>query len=246
MKAVLAIVLVLSYSSLFSQEDRPALRLYLSFEYGGQIPLADMKDRFGANFNLGTQFEVLHIRSRWLAGVKAYYMFGGTVKEDVISSLRTSEGEIIGNDGGPAIILLRERGLFIGPYIGKLINLDRDKPDTGLKFQLGLGVLQHQVRIQDDSRTIEQLNGDYRKGYDRLSNGAAGYVFAGYQHLDPNKRINFLVGFDLTFGNTQSRRDYDFNLMRRETEKRMDALVGFRLGWILPITTGIAPESIYY
>ena len=232
--------------SLTGQDAGPALRLHVSFEYGGQIPLADMADRFGANFNLGSQFEILHTRSLWLAGIKGYYMFGGHVKEDVISNLRTPEGEIIGNDGGPAILLLRERGLFLGPYIGKLVNLDPGVPHAGLKFQIGAGILQHQVRIQDDTRTVEQLAGDYRKGYDKLSNGLAGYLFAGYQHLDPQKRVNFLAGFDITWAATESRRDYDFNLMRRDTEQRSDILVGFRIGWILPVTTGVAPETIYY
>jgi hypothetical protein len=93
---------------------------------------------------------------------------------------------------------------------------------------------------------VEQLSGDYRKGYDRLSNGLTGYGFLGYQHLDPNQRINFIAGFDLTYASTESRRDYDFNLMRREEGTRSDVLVGFRIGWILPVTTGVAPEKIYY
>jgi len=229
-----------------AQEESAAVRLHISFEYGAQIPLADMEDRFGSNFNLGSQFELLHTRSLWLAGIKGYYVFGSTVREDVISNLRTPEGEVIGNDGGPAILLLRERGFFIGPYAGKVINLNKKVPHAGLKFQLGMGLLQHQVRIQDDSRTVEQLSGDYRKGYDRLSNGLGAYVFAGYQHLDPKKRVNFLAGFDMTWARTQSRRDYDFNLMRTDTEERTDILVGFRIGWIVPITTGVAPGSIYY
>lgn len=230
----------------FAQSEGPALRSHISFEYGGQIPMADMKDRFGSNFNLGSQFEILHTRNLWLAGIKGYYLFGNTVKEDVISSLRTPTGEIIGNDGGPATIGLRERGFFIGPYIGKIFSFNPKRPQAGIKIQFGAGLLQHHVRIQDDTRSIVQLSGEYRKGYDRLSNGLAGYAFVGYQHLDPAKRINFLAGFDLTAGSTQSRRDYDFNLMMKDETKRTDILVGFRVGWILPITTGISPDKIYY
>jgi len=230
----------------YAQEKGPALRSHLSFEYGGQIPMADMADRFGANFNLGSQFEILHTRSHWLAGFKGYYFFGNTVKEDVISSLRSPDGQIVGNDGGPATIGLRERGFFLGPYLGKLFPLSEDKPHSGIKLQVGVGLLQHHVRIQDDTRTVDQLTGDYRKGYDRLSNGMAGYAFLGYQHLDPARRINFLAGFDVTFAATESRRDFDFNLMRKDDTKRTDVLVGLRLGWILPVTSGIAPETIYY
>jgi hypothetical protein len=240
---VFAIILM---PALRGQDTAPALRTHLSFEYGGQIPMADMADRFGANFNLGSQFEVLHNRKHWLFGLKGYYLFGNTLKEDVISSLRSPDGQIIGNDGGPATIGLRERGFFIGPYIGRLFPVSKNFPQSGIKVQAGAGLLQHHVRIQDDTRTVEQLTGEYLKGYDRLSNGLAGYLFLGYQHLDPNKRVNFLAGFDLTIGKTQSRRDYDFNLMRKDDTQRTDVLVGGRLGWILPVTTGIAPETIYY
>jgi hypothetical protein len=74
----------------------------------------------------------------------------------------------------------------------------------------------------------------------------AGYAFVGYQQLDLDGRINFLAGFDLTVGSTQSRRDYDFNLMGRDDTKRTDVLLGIRVGWILPVTTGVAPGTIYY
>ena len=233
-------------NGLSAQENGPALRSHLSFEYGGQVPMADMADRFGSNFNLGSQLEILHTRNHLLAGVKGYYFFGNVLKEDVISSLRSPNGEIIGNDGAPAVIGLRERGFFIGTYLGKLFVLSEKNLHSGIKVQAGLGLLQHHVRIQDDTRTVVQLSGDYRKGYDRLSNGLAGYLFLGYQHLDPGKRINFVAGFDCTLARTQSRRDFDFGLMRKDDTKRTDILTGIRVGWILPITTGIAPEKIYY
>ena len=247
MKSVLIICLMLVTCMLVGQDAKgPALRSHISFEYGGQIPMADMKDRFGAGFNLGSQFEVLHTRNHFLFGLKGFYVFGNTVKEDVLSILRSPDGEIIGNDGAPAIVTLRERGFFIGPYIGKVFPLSDAAPHAGIKIQLGTGLLQHHVRIQDDTRTVEQLTGDYRKGYDRLSNGLVGYLFLGYQHLDPGKRINFLAGFDLTYGSTESRRDFDFSLMRKEEGMRKDILAGVRVGWILPVTTGQAPETIYY
>ena len=239
-------LLWLSIVWIAAAQEGPALRSHLSFEYGGQVPLADMRDRFGSNFNLGSQFEVLHTRNGLLFGLKGYYLFGSTVKEDVISNLRGPDGEVIGNDGGPATIGLRERGFFIGPYIGKLFPLSEQYPHSGIKVQLGTGLFQHHVRIQDDSRTVEQLAGEYKKGYDRLSNGMAGYGFVGYQHLDPNQRINFFAGIDITVAGTESRRDFDFNLMGPENAMRTDVLTGVRIGWILPVTTGVAPGKIYY
>jgi hypothetical protein len=106
--------------------------------------------------------------------------------------------------------------------------------------------LQHKIKIQDESKSVSQLTGDYKKGYDRLSNGLAMTGFIGYQHLDPKKRINFITGFDLTMGFTQNRRDFNFDTMTKDERKRKDFLVGFKVGWILPISTGENPEEIFY
>lgn len=241
-----ALLLVALPFGILAQSTGTSLRSHLSFEYGVAFPIADMADRFGTAFNLGSQFEILQTRSLWVAGIKGYYMFGNTVKEDVLSILRTPEGTIIGNDGAPAVVVLRQRGLFFCPYIGKVFSLNATRPHVGIKIQAGAGLLQHHVRLQDDTRSVVQITGDYAKGYDKLSNGLAGYVFAGYQHLDPNKRINFLAGFEFIYAVTENRRDFDFSLMRKDDVQRTDLLAGFRVGWILPITTGIAPETIYY
>jgi hypothetical protein len=242
----MTILLSILHITLVNAQEGSPLRSHISFEYGAQVPMADMKDRFGSSFNLGSQVEALHTGNGLLFGLKGYYLFGSTVKEDVLSNLRGPNGEIIGNDGAPATIALRERGFYIGPYVGKLFELSEKYPASGIKLQVGAGLLQHHIRVQDDTRTVEQLAGEYKKGYDRLSNGLAGYGFIGYQHLDPDMRINFFAGLDITIASTESRRDYDFNLMGPENAKRTDVLAGVRLGWILPITTGVAPEKIYY
>jgi hypothetical protein len=245
MSRIVLCILILTAPVICSAQSGK-VRSHISFEYGGQLPLQDMQERFGANFNVGGQFELLHIPSGWHVGLKGYYMFGGKVKEDVLANLRTPAGDIIGNDRAPAAIFLRERGLFIGAYAGKLFALSESKPSAGFKVSVGAGLLQHNIRIQDDSRSVTQITGDYLKGYDRLTNGLALYTFIGYQHLDPDRRINFLAGFDLTYGFTESRRDIDFSTGMHDGRSRKDGLVGFRVGWILPITTGQDPDEIYY
>ncbi|MDX1478884.1 MAG: hypothetical protein R3301_14320 [Saprospiraceae bacterium] len=242
----LLIVLLFCGQVSLQSQDAPSLRMHLSFEYGAQTPGGDLKDRFGNNFNLGAQYEILHMESLWHAGLKGYFLFGNEVREDVLALLRTPEGNIIGNDRSPAIVLLRERGFFIGPYVGKTFKLSEQHPHSGIKISAGAGLLQHKIRVQDDTRSVSQLTGDYLKGYDRLTNGLAFYGFVGYQHLDPQGRINFLAGFDLTAGTTQSRRDFNFDQQRADTAKRKDSLLGIRIGWILPITTGQPPDQIFY
>ena len=78
------------------------------------------------------------------------------------------------------------------------------------------------------------LSGDYKKGYDRLTNGLTLKQFIGYQHLDPNLRLNFFAGFEFLEGFTRSRRDFDFDTRRKDQTDRLDLLWGFRVGLVLP------------
>jgi hypothetical protein len=221
-------------------------RMHISFEYGVQFPSGDMSQRFGTNSSLGSQFEVMLTKSLWHAGVKGMFLFGNTVYEDVLSNLRTAQGDIIGNDRALADVSLRERGYFAGAYLGKVISLSEKQPHSGIKVSLGGGIMQHKVRLQDNQRTVTQITGEYEKGYDRLSNGPALYGFLGYQYLAPNRRLNFLAGMDYMLGFTKNKRAFNFNEHRYDDSSRTDSLFGFRIGLILPITYGVKPASIFY
>lgn len=219
----------------------------MSFEYGIHLPLADMQDRFGMNFQLGGHLERMHSKSKILYGSSFHFLFGSVVREDVLANLRTTDGGIIGNDRRFANVGLRERGFNAQLYFGKIFNLVEGHYASGIKLTVGAGLLQHKIRIQDNSRTVAELSGDYIKGYDRLTNGLSANLFLGYQHLGKNRRINFIAGMDFIAAFTQSRRDFDFLLMRKDDTQRTDLLVGFKAGWILPIGAGAqeAGDIIY-
>ena len=220
--------------------------MHVSFEYGVQFPGNDLSQRFGTNFNLATQFEVMTTESLWHAGVKGMFLFGNQVKEDVISNLRTAEGDVIGNDRAIADISFRQRGVLGVIYIGKVFSLSKKQPHSGIKLSLGGGVMQHKIRVQDNNNTVTQITGEYEKGYDRLTNGPALYGFLGYQHLAMKKRLNFLAGFDYAIGFTTNKRAYNFNEKGHDDTSRTDSLFGFRIGLVLPITYGIEPDTIFY
>ena len=97
------------------------------------------------------------------------------------------------------------------------------------------GVLQHKIRIEDRTGGLPQLVGDYKKGYDRMTNGLALTEFIGYQHFSNDGRINFYVGFEFTQGFTKNRRSWDFLTQQRMDNNRLDLLNGLRIGWTLPI-----------
>ncbi len=221
--------------------------LLAHFSYGAQVPAGDLADRFGANFIPGLGLEYLTAKTNWVIGLEGGFMFGSRVKEDVIAGLRTPEGYIIGEEGSYADIQLRERGIYLGGHLGKLFAVSPANNRSALKITVGGGLLQHKIRIQDDPiQQAPQLSDDYKKGYDRLSNGFALRQFIGYQLMSPDGRINFYVGLDLIQGFTQNRRSYNFDTFGPDPAKRVDLLFGIRAGWILPFYTGKNADDIYY
>ena len=144
---------------------------------------------------------------------------------------------------------LNPRAIVIaGAHVGKLIPVGFSNPRSGLRLTVSAGLLQHKIRIQDDPLSfVPHLDDDYKKGYDKLSNGLAFTEFVGYQLLSTNKRINFFAGFEFTQGFTMNRRAFDFDTRQQDTANRVDLNVGFRVGWVLPFYVGQrASEEIYY
>ena len=119
--------------------------------------------------------------------------------------------------------------------IGKLFSMSSVNPNTGFTVLLGAGFLQHKIQIEDLNSTVPQFDGEYRKGYDRLSSGLAFTQFIGYTHLSLNRRINFYIGIEAVQAFTKGRRSTNFNTQTNGTNSRTDILFGPRVGWILPI-----------
>ncbi|MEM7104416.1 MAG: hypothetical protein AAF502_14865 [Bacteroidota bacterium] len=211
--------------------------------YGFHMPGGDMKDRFGSNSSAGLQIEFIY--QGYFAGIEGDFLFGGTVKTDVLAPLRTPEGALIGDDFEFAIPRLSERGFYTGGYVGKVFPVLKNHPRSGLRVSLGLGLLSHKINIADEAGTLVQLQGEYKKGYDRLTNGLATRQFIGYHHFSRNRLINFYAGFEFTQGFTKSRRDFNFDTMEVDTNSRLDAFYGFRIGWTLPIFIGEGDEYFY-
>lgn len=212
------------------------------FTLGGHLPGGDFADRFGLNGALGAGTEFI-TSNNWAFGLEGAFIFGSKVKEDPLSILRTPSGDIIGNDRAIATTRYQERGLYLGATIGKLIPFGEKR--SGLRFTLGGGWTQHRIRIFDDTRTVVQIKGDYKKGYDRFCGGPALQQFIGWQHLGYGRANSWLVGFEFNQGFTQTLRDWDFTEMRKLEGNRLDLRFGLRIAWTLPFYTGNA-EDIYY
>jgi len=220
--------------------------LLFNMNYATHIPAGDLSKRFGTNLYLGGGLEIMTSKNNYIFGLEGGVIFGNNVKEDVISTLRTPEGFIVAGLNGPVSVDLRERGMYLAALIGKLFPISEKNKRAGIRGTLGLGFLQHKVRIQDNSNSAPQINSEYRKGYDRLSNGLSLNQFIGYQVLSNNRRVNFIIGLEFTQAFTKSRRDFNFDTRSRDDSNRIDLLFGIRAGWTLPFYFGESLETIYY
>jgi hypothetical protein len=218
--------------------------LFVSYTY--QIPGHDMKTRFGNNSNVGGTFQV-KLRNNWIFGADFNYLFGNKIngKDSLFKAISTKEGYIINNNGEYADVFCYERGFYTSVRFGKLFPIWSPNPNSGPLLIGSVGLLQHKIRIENPGNNTPQISKDYRKGYDKLTNGIGISEFIGYMYMGNRRLVSFIAGFEFTQAFTQSRRSYDFNLHSYDSQKRLDLLWGFKIGWIIPFYKR-APEGYYY
>ncbi len=118
---------------------------------------------------------------------------------------------------------------------GKIIPVNEIHPDNGIVLLTSAGFIQHKIDIFVRDKDIPQLDGNYLKGYDRLTNGFFAEEYAGYAFFSKNGLLNFTLGLDGMFGFTQGRRGYLYDVMRPDNQNRLDILYGIRGGWFITI-----------
>lgn len=212
--------------------------------YAIQLPGGDLADRFGLNSAIGLSGD-FKTKKNISFGLNGSFIFGNKLNEDVLASVRNSFGDIIDNDGAVAKVLMLERGFTINASAGWLWPVVGPNPNSGILFKAGTGFLQHKVRIEANRSFVPQIQGEYVKGYDRLTNGFLLTEFIGYQYLSNKRLINFFAGIELMQGFTKNRRDYNYDMMGPDNSSRIDLLYGIRAGWILPIYQR-PPREVYY
>ncbi len=217
-----------------------------AIHYAYQLPGGDLSNRFGGNHNAGGEFMV-KLRSGFILGIDGSYLFGTEVKNEdsYFHAIRNDHGYVIDGDGQYAEVHLYERGLQVFIFGGYQFNFWSPNPNSGPFIQLGAGFLQHYVRIENPGNTAPQILGEYSKLYDRLSNGFSTSQMIGYRYMGNRNLANLYIGFEFTQAWTKSRRAYNADDMRQNTDTHLDLLYGIKVGWIIPLY-GRAPKDFYY
>lgn len=213
--------------------------------YTYQTPYGDMKDRFSTSNSVGVGL-YYKTKKNWTFGIEYNTIFGTKIKEnDIFSNLMGPSGGVINTSGAFENIRLFQRGFNAFAKIGKIFPLGYNR-NSGIMFQFGGGVLQHKIKMEYDEVILPQLAGDNFKGYDRLTNGFALYQFLGYQHLDSKHRLDFYFGADIIQGFTQNRRSWNWDTQEQDKTKRMDILLGFKFGLLIPLYKSSLDENTMF
>lgn len=250
---VLIISMVVSFVSAMGQGrflEKQALNeapmLFLNANYAIMTPMGDLSDRFGTGFSAGGQVEIMTWPGNWIFGIDGQFGFAGKVKENVLDFLQDEDENIVGRDVAISQAFLQQRLVSGKLVVGKLIPLIRANKRSGLRLTLGGGYQFHWIKVNDELKSLAQIEGEYGKGYDRLTGGILLSEFIGYQHVSLNRRLNFYAGVDFGQAFGSSLRSYDYATMQTDDRSRVDLTLTFRLGWCIPLWTGTGSTDIYY
>lgn len=212
--------------------------------YGTGVPIGELSERFGQHFLTGISFDYFNTTNNLIYSVQYEYLAGRNVNEDILEPLRLEDGNILSTNSGYALVLLRERGASLSFDVSKVIAIGHQH--SGLKLGLGFGVLQHKIRILVDQGGVPQLEGDYKKGYDRFTIGPALKQIIGYQRVGTSQRINYSIQLEIIEGFTKNKRPFDFDLETINNQSRLDLVFNLVAKWYIPLSVRKQSEEIYY
>ncbi len=217
-----------------------------NFAYSFQLPGGDVAKTFGNNSTIGGGF-FYKSKKNLLLSLDVNFIFGNTIKnaDKIMSMVLNSQGYVIDGNGTLALFTLYERGYTLNFRAGKILNVLSANPNSGLMLMGGIGYLEHRFVIDNQHNTAPQISGDYARGYDRLTSGLNLNQFIGYFFMSDSKVLNFYGGLEFFEGFTKSRRDYVFDLQKKDTDSKLDFYFGLKVAWMIPIYSR-APKKYYY
>jgi hypothetical protein len=209
--------------------------------YGYVIPGNDLATRFG-NGNMLYISYAYKLKQQFIFEINAGNLFGSNVNENkIFDHIATSDGYLINSQGMLNPIAFEMKGFLIDANIKYLIPV-WPNPNSGFYFGAGGGFLQHKISFGYDYGPLNQIEGDYLKGYDRLTNGITFSQNLGYYFFNNRNLGNFNLTFSSVQAFTQNRRDFNFDEQTRDDAKRLDLLFMIKLGINVPLYKKAPPK----
>ena len=205
----------------------------ISESYGGFHSIgSDANFKLANNFSIGLGFE---------------YHFSESIKDRELyfKEIQNDNGYITDGNGQFAEVFLYQRGFNIQLFGGYQFNILAPNPNSGLYVQMGVGFMQYHTRIENPGLTANAVIGDYAKMYDRLRNGFSSTQVLGYRYMGNRNLSNFFIALEFTEAWTDNRRTYNADLTDSQLGKKLDFVVGVKVGWLIPFY-GRAPKDYYY
>jgi hypothetical protein len=247
---LLSLLSILIGNTAFSQRkaaDSTLATPWVSIKYGFNLTGGDLLQRHGI-FNHVGFFAGYKTSRNWIYGIDASYLFGGDLRTpDLFGHLRDEKGNITDQNGDIAQVYTYSRGMHVNACIGKILPVLSPNPNSGIYVNMGVGFLAHKVRVETQDHVVPQLELDYRKGYDRLTQGVNVSQFVGYAFMANEGFVNFYAGLYAQEGFTYNMRDIFYDQPNTPVSKDMmiDIQYGIRVGWLIPIYKR-QPKDFYF
>jgi len=206
----------------------------VSYSASLPIPETDLETRTGFFNMLGPHVHYKH-SSNWFFQGEFLFLFGDQINEDPLAGIKNENGFLINSQGFQEPMRYFIRGYISTLLIGKIIPLFGPNKNSGIALCAGAGFMQHKIHFDYASQSLFQLQDDYVKGYDRLSNGLLLKQSIGYINYANNDLINFKIEFQLSQGLTENRRSWDYLEQERMIGIRDDFFYGIGITWFLPV-----------
>ena len=218
--------------------DSACLFVVLTPNFTYNFVLADLKKEYGNHFGIGADVGV-KMKNNWSIDFGFKYLFGGGVDTNMINNTflhLLCDGYFISNNGiATNEIELEFRGVSFHFQGGKIIPVSKRFRNSGIWIKCGVGVTQHFMNIKNPENKVLSLTPEYRKGYDKLTLGFSLYQFVGYAYIQKKNMFCVYGGVEFFENFAKRQREFDFSLMKKDDSKLFEAMIGFKIGWIIPL-----------
>ncbi|MDB9895524.1 MAG: hypothetical protein ACKVLD_03495 [Flavobacteriales bacterium] len=243
MRLIFLLILLIGNTLTIAQENKFSA---ITLDYGYHMPRGEISNTFGNNSSVGINF-IKAKSNNIFYGLKANYLFSENINDSsLFNNINTESGYVIDGSGSFANIILLEKGFSSHIYVGYSFH-NKENKDQGLYISSGIGFLQHKIFIDTKNQYIPQLDSQYKKGYDQLTNGISTQINIDYIFMGKNSNLQFFTGLEYTLAFTKNKRNYNLSNMQNTSENlRYDQLMGLKIGLIIPISRKNTEEFHYF